>query len=662
MRRIARKGWRQLSLLLSLLLAFSLLADRLYTLQLGEASNTTLQTYFANDVAAPQTEKPPRGTVVDVNGTALVSTVTVYKLAAAPPYITKQMKPVVARVLTDVLFPVRLPHGKLAHNAKAIAKAKDAYLAGYHAILAQLNTTWTYVCIAGDDSPTCPFKQTISRTTADTIESRVNKLGVSGISLEARIQPSYPNSALASQMLGYVDYQYPNGQPVDTGEYGVQQYYDNLLAGIPGHTAVRFDTEGKPIRVGTGSDTPPQPGATLKLTVDSFVQLLVERDLNAIVKAQHATGGSIIIERPSDGAILAMASTPAYDPNTWKATVAKLAKQAGAGTKKFNRNKFNQAIYNLFPNPAISKEYEPGSTFKAVTVAIGFDQNLFNEGTAVYDSGHLDLTKQYGFVVTNWCGSSCSFGGPETPDIMLHYSSNIAAVQFNRIIPPLTWYQYLLGNFGFGTATGIDLAGEVPGDVRQPNDKPPKPLWVGTYKITQAYGQGLGVTPLQLVDAYAALANGGMLPHPHVLQSYTLGGKTITPAWPPLHRAVSQNTSDRMVKLLAHQAIDGEACLALVPGYNIAAKTGTASIPSLGGNYYPNTTIASTAAFGPIDADPSHQFVILVKVDKPATQWGSEVAAPVVHDLFQHLFDYYKIAPSLNPVQPTKTYCKGPNS
>jgi cell division protein FtsI/penicillin-binding protein 2 len=661
MRRIIRRGWRQLVLLVVILLAFSLLADRLYALQIGQASNSTLQSYFAQDVAAPQTEKPPRGTIVDVNGTSLVSTVTVYKLAASPPYIGLKLKPAVARILTDVLFPVRLPHGKLAHNKKAIAKAKAAYRKSYQAILDQLNASWNYVCIAGDDSPTCPYQNAISRSTANTIVGRVNALGVSGISLEPRIQPSYPNGPLASQVLGYVNYQYPNGQPVDTGQYGLQAYYDSLLSGVPGHTNVRIDTHGNTIRVGAGADTPPQPGATLRLTLDSYVQLLVEQDLNKIVKSQHASGGSIIIERPSDGSILAMASAPGYDPNSWRQLVAKLAKQAGAGTKHFNKNKFDQAIYNVFPNPAISKEYEPGSTFKAITVATGFDAGLFNESTQVNDPGVLDLQAQYGITIHNWCGDACGFGGAETPNKMLHYSSNIGAAQFNRLIPPTTWYQYLLGSFGFGQPTQVDLRGEIPGDVRQPNDAPPKLTWYPSYKLTQAYGQGMSVTPLQLVNAYAALANGGILPHPHVLQSYTMGGKTITQSWAPLHRAVSQDTSDRMKRLLVQQAVGGEACLALVPGYNIAAKTGTASIPSLGGNYYSNTTIASTAAFGPVDVDLSHQFVILVKVDKPNGTWGSEVAAPIVRDIFQHLFEYYKIAPSKDPQQPNKE-CRGPDS
>jgi cell division protein FtsI (penicillin-binding protein 3) len=245
---------------------------------------------------------------------------------------------------------------------------------------------------------------------------------------------------------------------------------------------------------------------------------------------------------------------------------------------------------------------------------------------------------------------------------MLHYSSNIGAAQFSRLIPPATWYQYVLDNFNFNNPTGVDLSAEVGGDIRQPNDQRPKPVWVPAYKDTQAYGQAISITPLQLANAYAALANGGVLPQPHLLQSYTLGGKTVTPSYPPIHRAISQDTSSRIKDLLVQQAVGGEACQALVPGYDIAAKTGTASIPSEGGNYLPNSTIASTAAFGPVDNDLSQQFVVLVKVDKPAVPWGSEVAAPVVRNIFEHLFEYYKILPATDPVQPTGGVCSYVNS
>ena len=509
-RRRARRGWRQLTLLGSILLVLCMLADRLYSLQIAVSADArvNLQRYWAADVAAPQTAAPPRGSIVDINGAPLVTTVTVYKLAASPPYVTK--KAAVARILTDVLFPLRLPAASSSTTRHVFRQAKDAYTQHYEAFLKQLEASWSYVCLAGDDSDTCPYQNTLSQSLLNTILARIAKLDVAGISEEPRSMPVYPNGSLAAQVLGYVDYVYPgDGPPYDTGVYGVQEAYNNVLTGVPGHTTIRFDTKGNAIRVGTGTDTMSQPGATLRLTLDSYVQLIAEQDLAQAVKKYSATGGSIIVERPSDGAIIAMASTPTYNPNQWRDLVASLAKKAGAGTKKYNQTKFMQSLYAVFPNPAISKRYEPGSTFKAFTIATGFDQNLFNENTPVYDSGKLNVD---GISIVDWCAPTCGFYGMETPATMLHWSSNIGATGFSRFIPAPIWYQYLLDNFDFASTTGIDLGGEVAGDVRWYNDAPPKPMWVPAYKDTQAYGQGLSITPLQLINGYASLANGGELP------------------------------------------------------------------------------------------------------------------------------------------------------
>ncbi len=644
MQRIARQGWRQLLVLLAMFLVFGDLAKSLVTLQVMSADNANYQAYYAADVAGPQTEKPPRGTIVDATGKPLVGTLTVYKLAASPPYVDK--KETTARLLTDVLFPLRLPSGKDAHNAKQIAKAHADYQSHYQAILDQLNSGYSYVCLAGDDSPTCPDQTVISQTTANTILSLTlpgTNTPLSGISLEPRDQSTYPNGQVASQVLGYVTYTYPSGGPVDTGQYGLEQYYDNLLRGIPGHIAVRHDTKGDPIQVGTGADQAPQPGATLHTTIDSYVQWFVEQDLAQAMKQYGASGGSIIVEQPKTGAILAMASAPAYDPNNWQAIV----NQYNASSKK------GKSSFSVFTNPAISDQYEPGSTFKAFTVAIGLDSRMFGPGTSVYDSGKY---KTDGITIQNWCVDQCGFGGEENVSYMLHYSSNIGAARFGQFIPATTWYSYL-AKFGFGQLTGVDLAGETAGDYRQPTGDKSGIIWVPAYKDTQAYGQAIAVTPLQLTNAYASLANDGWLMVPHIVQSYTLNGKTTVIQPQRVRQVISSDTDALMNSILVSQATNGEACEALVPGYDIAAKTGTASIPQFG-SYAPSQTIASTAAFAPAE-DP--QFVVLVKLDKTNPQWGSETAAPTVHNVLEQLFNYYKIPPAADPVQPMKM-CHAPDS
>lgn len=638
MRRIARQGWRQMVLLLVMLLAFSFVGNSLVHLQVkvNASDQGRYGAFYNQDVAAPQIQKPVRGIVVDTNGQSLVGSVTVYKLAVMPPYVPKGTEARTARLITDVLFPVRLPGGSRAHDASAIAAAKATYRAHYEAILGYVKGPYSYMCLAGDDSQTCLIKNDLNQSVA----SKIGALGLPGVDLEARSEPNYPDGSLAAQLLGYVTQIYPpnsGGEAVDLGQYGVEGYYDNLLAGVPGHTSVRLDTSGQPRRVGAGSDLAARQGATVRLTLDSYVQYFVEQDLAQAIKKTKSTGGTIIVERPSDGAILAMASMPSYNPPDWR-TIA---------------NSPDPHASSIFTNPAISDQYEPGSTFKVFMVAIGLDSGSFTRSSQVMDTGSLTVD---GITINNWCEASCSFLGPETPARMLHYSANIGATEFGRRIPTTTWYSYL-SRFGFGQTSGVDLSGEVPGAVAAPTDHSGL-IWEPSIKDTQAYGQGISVTALQIVNGLSALANGGQLMQPHVLQSYTLGGKTYTYQPKVIRRIVSPTTARTVKSILVGSAVGGEACEALVPGYDIAAKTGTASIPTATG-YDPKLTIASTEAYAPAE-DP--QFTVLVKLDKPLTGggFGSETAAPVVHDIMQRLFEYYKIAPAAHPRQPRSSYCAYP--
>jgi cell division protein FtsI/penicillin-binding protein 2 len=639
MQRIARQGWRQLVLLLVMLVAFSVVGNGLVHLQVkvNASDQSRYASYYSQDVAAPQIQKPVRGIIDDTNGQALVGSVTVYKLAVMPPYVPKGTEARTARLITDVLYPVRLPGGSMAHDPGAIAAAKATYRQHYETILAYVKGPYNYMCLAGDDSQSCLIGSDLNQSVA----SKISALGLPGVDLEARSEPNYPDGALAAQVLGYVTQSYPpsaGGMAVDLGQYGVEGYYNSLLAGVPGHTSVRLDTSGQAIRVGVGSDLAAREGATLRLTLDSYVQYFVEQDLVQAVKKTRSTGGTIIVERPSDGAILAMASVPSYSPADWRSIA----------------NSPDPNAATVFTDPAISDQYEPGSTFKVFMVAIGLDSSSFTRSSQVMDNGSLSVD---GITITNWCGGSCDFLGPETPARMLHYSANIGATLFGRRIPVTTWYDYL-SRLGFGQTAGIDLAGEVPGAVAGSRSDQSGLIWEPSIKDTQAYGQGISVTPLQLVNALSALANGGLLMQPHLLQSYTLDGRTYDYQPKVIRRIVSPATARTVTSIMVNSAVGGEACEALVPGYDIAAKTGTASIPTATG-YDPTLTIASTEAFAPAE-DP--QFAVLVKLDKPRTGggFGSETAAPVVHDIMRRLFEYYKIAPAAQPRQPQSSYCAYP--
>lgn len=638
MRRIAHHGWRQLLVLLVLLLTLSLLVKNLFVLQVLQAGSATMLQHYREEVVSPQVQQPRRGTIVDARGISLVATVPVYKLGAYPELIAARNKVRAARAITEIIAPLQLAP---TLDVRAAGTMRAAHHRLYEAILAQLNKPYPYVCLAGDDSDTCPLHEDISTPQHD----RVINLKLPGFDLELRSKPDYPNGGLASQILGFVNYVYPYGQAEDTGNYGLEEFYNQQLRGVSGRVSERQDTAGNIVRVGL-TDAAAQQGAQLRLWMDSFVQLTLERMLRDTVKRFNATGGSVVVERPSDGAVLAMTSVPSYDPRTWQKSLKKT--QIGGQTVFTNPN---------FQNAAVSGQYEPGSTFKPIMASIGYDAGAFGEWLYRPDNGVL---KQDGIAIRDWCLDSCSFAGKSLNVAdMLHWSSNIAATEFANLIPTITFYKYL-DSFGFGQPTGVDLANEATGTLRHPTDQPPlHSVFVPAYKDTTAYGQGgIAVTPLQLVNAYSALANGGRLMTPHLVQSVALGNRAYAVSPHVQRRVVSVDTSNRITNTIVQSAIGGEACRALVPGYDIAAKTGTTLLSALN---ITGPTVASTIAYGPVNiSEPGKQFVVLVKLDRPSNTYGSETAAPLAHDILSFLFNYYKIAPWQGYVSQPSHRCAQP--
>lgn len=627
MRRTALRGWRHLVVLLVMLLVLSMLVRNLFAMQVLQADSTQMEHRYREEVVATAGRQPIRGTIVDANGMTLVDTVAVYKVGALPKLIAAKDRTRVARAVAAILFP-SLPHGDAA--------ARAAHAKGYRAVLAQLSRPVPYICLAGDDSDSCALRDDVSKAAADAIQAAMKHLEVTALDYEPRSKASYPNGPLAAQVLGFVKYHYPAGKKIgpaiDEGLYGLEEYYNDLLSDIRA--------------TGGASGTLPQ-GATIKLTLDSYIQLLVEQDLQGVLDQYNAESGTIIVERPSDGAILAMASNPSYDARYWQQSLQHIGPKVGGYDTNPN-----------FVNPAVSAQYEPGSTFKAITVAMGLDSGSFQPGTPIQDNGTYTTD---GIGVQDWCVADYGCNGWGKLDVtgMLRYSSNVGATKYSQLIPASTFYDYL-DRFGFGKPTGVDLSGEVDGAyvhftdyIHRTGKGQHDIFWVRAYKDTIAYGQGIAATPLQIANAYAALANGGVLPRPHIVQSYTLHGKTTVLYPAPIGKPVSPETARQVTDILVNSAVEGEACKALVPGYDIAAKTGTASIPQYG-VYSSGKTIASTAAYGPTNLPPDKQFVVLVIVRKPDQPYGSQVAAPVVHDVMRQLFNNLTTytAPSASAVQP----------
>jgi cell division protein FtsI/penicillin-binding protein 2 len=412
-----------------------------------------------------------------------------------------------------------------------------------------------------------------------------------GLAFRAHYQRTYPEEELGSNIIGFVSRE-------GIGYYGVEAAYNAVLAGES--TTVLMPAN--PNEAGSMPDIP--DGASLILTIDREIQATVEQILDDAIAETGSSGGSILVTDPRTGEILGMASTPRMDLNHyWQ-----------AGSIFTDQTPFNRAI---------SVTYEPGSVFKVLTMAAALDAGAVTPETVFMDTGSIEIG---GFWITNW-----NYGawGEQNMQGCLQHSLNVC----------LTWVAMQLGNerfydymqkFGIGHRTGVDMAEEVPGRLKIPGDED----WYQVELGTNSFGQGVAVTPIQMVTAVGAVANGGKMMQPHVLKAYVDRGAQYDMQLNTLGTPISEKTAQTLTDILA-ASLEEEASNALVEGYRVAGKTGTASIPTPSGNYDPNWTNASFVGWGPVD-DP--RFLIYVWLEKPATEeWGSIVAAPVFKQVFERL-------------------------
>jgi cell division protein FtsI/penicillin-binding protein 2 len=431
-------------------------------------------------------------------------------------------------------------------------------------------------------------------------------LNASGISCDPEPLRVYPEGRLGCHVLGIVN---------DTGDgfYGVEGYHNQLLKGVVGTEAVEQGPGGEKLPLPPQIHNPPRAGASLILTVDRNIQYIVEEELKRALDEYDAESGTVIVMNPKTGAILAIANYPTCDPNN-----------------------FAKDDLNLLADPAVSSMWEPGSIFKIVTWAAGLDSGTISPGTSVYDKGAIEVG---GRIIQNW--DRQGYGEVTMTDGLVH-SLNTVAAFISTSLGKERFYTYLR-RFGFGTLTGVDLASEGPGMVKLPGDS----NWFPSDLGTNSFGQGVAVTPMQMIAAAAAVANRGILMKPYIVHQYIVtdeggeGQRLIQVEPMAVRRAISQETAQTLNDMLV-QVIEEGSTKAQVPGYRIAGKTGTAQIPTPYG-YHPTDTIASFVGWAPAD-DP--QFIVLIKLDKPqASPWGTQTAAPAFGAIAERLLVYLQIPP-----------------
>ncbi|MSQ30115.1 MAG: penicillin-binding protein 2 [Dehalococcoidia bacterium] len=423
----------------------------------------------------------------------------------------------------------------------------------------------------------------------------------------------YPEGDLAGQLIGYV------GRD-GAGLWGVEADFDNMLRGKDGWVATEMDAIGRPIVFTRRAERPAVEGGEVQLTIDRFMQVITERALDGALQKYNAKSGSIIVMNPRTGAILAMASRP---------TVA------------LSRVDFNDPQLDaLVRNRAITDLYEPGSTMKTLTTAMAIDRGLVTPETTYADTGAVKVGT---YIIRNW---DLSAHGTTTVRSFLQNSLNTGAVWLSGRIGPDTFYQYVKA-FGLGESTHVGLAGEAEGQYRSPAD----PNWYPVDLATNSYGQGIAVSPLQMLTAINSFANQGRLMRPYVVSKIVTSRSARTFGPVEVRQVISLQTAATMLRLM-NDVVDGMPYHgAQTPGYHVAGKTGT-TLVSIPTGYDLDSTIASFAGFVPYE-DP--QVSVLIKIDQPSggLNLGGQVAAPVFAEVAAQIMDYLRVTPTNQKTLPT---------
>jgi len=418
-----------------------------------------------------------------------------------------------------------------------------------------------------------------------------------GLVFKPYLQRIYPEKNLAANILGFVSRE-PNSV------YGVEGYFDELLSGVPKEYWLPYD----PNRAAELPDF--SEGASLILTIDREIQAIVEGILDASIQQTGSHAGTIVIMDPVTGEILAMASSPRLNINEyWRVKEIFDEEQV-----------FNMAIHS----------YEPGSVFKVLTMAAALDSGKVEPDTTFIDTGVIQVG---GIPIYNWNRAAW---GPQTMLGCLQHSLNVCLAWVSTEVGAAQYYDYMQ-KFGLGHPTGIELEFEVSGHLKLPGDSD----WYEADLGTNAFGQGIAVTPVQMLMAVSAIANNGQMVAPRIIQGVVNKERQYNTSPQITGTPISAETAHTLNEMLA-VSLEEEASDALVPGYRVAGKTGTAEIPTPSG-YTSNMTNASFVGWGPVD-DP--KFIVYIWLEKPTSSpWGSVVAAPVFRDVVQRLVVLLNLPP-----------------
>ena len=507
-----------------------------------------------------------------------------------------------------------LATNRLSWQVYAVPKEMKDPVTVAHALSAALSLPDADMITKLTKRPDDPYEPIAKDVSPDIVESlkAQNLPGVGFVNSSARL---YPEKEMGGQLIGFVQTDEHNGV---VGKYGIEGSQNRVLAGTAGSIVAEKDAGGRRLAIGQTSLQEAVNGSDIVLTVDRTIQYKACDVIKRAVEKHSADGGSLVVIDPQTGASLGMCSSPDFDPTDYG--------------KIKDLSQLN--------NPVTLNAYEPGSVFKGFTLAAGLDAQKISPKTTYVDKGVEEIDD---FKIKNSDGLA---HGLQTMTQVLDESLNTGTIFVQRQLGKDSFRAYVEA-FGFGVKTGVELTPESKGDISPLSRKG------SVFAATGSFGQGLTVTPIQLIAAFGALANGGKLMRPYLVDEIIHPDGTRDRTKPlEISRPISQRASRLISGMLVSTVENGHGKRAGVPGYYVAGKTGTAQVARTDGvvGYLKNVTIGTFAGYAPA-SDP--KFVMLVKIDHPRdVQWAEASAAPVFGEMARFLLTYFQVPPERSVTAP----------
>lgn len=426
-----------------------------------------------------------------------------------------------------------------------------------------------------------------------------------GLFFEEKIKRAYPHGSFASNVMGFVSKESDR----EEGRYGLEKFYETSLSGKEGFFEGAKSASGFWVALGKRIISPPQNGSSLFLTVDYNIQFKAEEVLDRAKEKWGADSGALLVLDPKTGKILAMAARPSFDANAYS----------------------KEKDFSVFLNPLVESMFELGSVLKPITMVSALEAGVVRPDSTYEDSGEVKIG---GYSVKNFDGKAYH---RQTMTQVIEKSLNTGAVYVARLLEKDRHLEYLR-RFGFGEKTGVDLPGELAGDIS--NLKAGRDIEFAT----ASFGQGIAITPLQLAQAIGAIANGGKLMQPYIVEKIVNdSGNEVKKEPKMIRQVITKERAEEVTKMLVSTVRNSFENRAQIKGYFVAGKTGTAQIPSKDGRGYSDRVIHTFVGYAPAF---NPRFLVLLQLNEPqGNRFAANTLTPAFHDLAEYILNYYEVPP-----------------